>query len=241
MYIAALVLLVIVIISSLWLTIVGFKKHILWGIGMIFVPLVAFIFTAMNWSEAKKPFLIYLISSVLLAAVIFEPMQMVITKSVELSQQVERGEITEQQAQEMIQQQIIQIFSGQQGPVINDDDLLTPEERRIETLREELRIKNEAAVASQEYAEEQAKKVEAVEEVRRKVKVFTPIKISEANQYIGKIVRVVSFEGVERQGTLISAGFDRLNIDRQMAGGGFKFNVLTKDIKILEVQKVELR
>jgi len=241
MYIAALVLLVIVIISSLWLTIVGFKKHILWGIGMIFVPVVAFVFTAMNWSEAKKPFLTYLISSVLLVAVIFEPMQVVINKRVELSQQVERGEITEQQAQAIIQQRMMQIFSGEQGAVINDDELLTPEEQRINALRAELDIKNEAAIASQEYAEEQAKKVEAVEEVRRKVKVFTPIKISEANQYIGKIVRIVSFEGVERQGTLISAGYDRLNVDRKMAGGGFKFNVLTKDIKILEVQKFELR
>jgi len=141
----------------------------------------------------------------------------------------------------MIEQRVLQIFSGEQSSIINDDDLLTPEEQRIETLREELRIKNDAAIASQEYAEEQAKKVEEVEEVRRKVKVFTPIKISEANKYIGKIVRIVSFEGVERQGTLISAGYDRLNLDRKMAGGRFKFDVLTKDIDVLEVQKFELR
>ena len=168
-------------------------------------------------------------------------MQVVMNDSLAIFQQVERGEITEQQAQEMIQQKIIQIFSGEQGAVINDDDLLTPEERRIETLRAELQVKNDAAIASQEYAAEQAKKVEEVEEVRRKVKVFTPIKISEANQYVGKIVRIVSFEGVERQGTLINAGHDRLNVDRKMAGGGFKFDVLTKDIKILEVQKFVLR
>jgi len=99
MYIAALVLLVIVMISSLWLTIVGFKKHILWGIGLLFIPVVALVFTAMNWSKAKKPFLTYLISSVLLVAVIFEPMQVVMNESVELFPQVERGEITEQQAQ----------------------------------------------------------------------------------------------------------------------------------------------
>lgn len=241
MNIAALVLLVIVMISSLWLTIVGFKKHILWGIGMIFIPVVALVFTAMNWSKAKKPFLTYLISSVLLVAVIFEPMQVVMNESKELFQQVERGEITEQQAQEMIQQQMIQIFLGEQGTVINDDDLLTPEEQRINALSEELQIKNDAAIASQEYAAKQAKKVEEVEEIRRKVKVFTPIKISEANKYVGKIVRIVSFEGVERQGTLISAGYDRLNLDRKMAGGRFKFDVLTKDINILEVQKYELR
>ena len=54
-------------------------------------------------------------------------------------------------------------------------------------------------------------------------------------------MRIVSFEGVERQGTLISAGYDRLNLDRKMAGGRFKFDVLTKDIDVLEVQKFELR
>ena len=240
MLIAALVLVVIVLISSIWLTVEGFKKHIAWGIGMLFVPFVVLIFTAMNWDKAKKPFLTYLISSVLLAVVIFEPMTVVVDESIELNAQVERGEITEQQAQEMIQKRIVEIFSGE-AVVIDDDDLLTPEQQRINTLREELRIKNEAAVASQEYAAEQAKKVEEIEEVRRKVKVFSPIKVSEANKYIGKIVRIVSFEGVERQGTLISAGYDRLNLDRKLAGGRFKFDVLTKDIKILEVQKFELR
>ncbi|MCK4743013.1 MAG: hypothetical protein KAT25_04275 [Sulfuriflexus sp.] len=241
MLIAALVLVVIVMVSSIWLTVEGFKKHILWGIGMLFVPFVVLIFTAMNWSKAKKPFLTYLISSVLLAAVIFEPMTVVINESVQLSEQVERGEITQQQAQEIIQKRMVQLFSGDPVTANNDYDLLTPEEQRIETLREELRIKNEAAIASQEYAEEQAKKIEEIEEVRRKVKVFTAIEISEANKYIGKIVRIVSFEGVERQGTLINAGYDRLNLDRKLAGGRFKFDVLTKDIEVLEVQQFELR
>jgi len=240
--IAALVLYVIAMLSYIWLIVVGFKKHVLWGIGIIFIPFVFIIFPIMNWDRAKKPFLITMISSILMIALMFEPMMQVANESVQVAQQVQRGEITEQQGQEIIQKRLIQIFSGEQGtPVITNDDLLTPEEQRIETLREELRIKNEAALASQKYAEEQAQKEAVVEEKRRKVKVFSPIKISEAKNYVGKKIRVVSFEGVERQGILLSAGFDRLSVDRKLAGGGFKFDVLTKDIKTIEVQKIELR
>jgi len=241
MLIAALILSIIVILSYLWLMVEGFKKHVMWGIGIFFIPLVAIVFAIMNWQKAKVPFLIYLISSMLLVAAIFEPMTEVMNEAAKLTKRVQQGEITEQQSAEILQQKVMQVFSLGDKKSANDDDLLTPEERRIEILREELRVKNEAAVASQEYAAEQAKKVEEVEEVRRKVKVFSPVKISEVNNYIGKKIRIVSFEGVERQGILLSAGYDRLTLDRKLAGGRFKFDVLTKDIKILEVQKFELR
>jgi len=241
MLIAASILSIIVILSYLWLMIEGFKKHVMWGIGIFFIPLVAIVFAVMNWQKAKIPFLTYLIASILLVAAIFEPMTEVINEAVKLEQRVETGELTKQQSQKILQQKIMKIFSIQQGNAVDDDNLLTPEEQRIESLRAELQLKNEAALASQAYAEEQAAKEEKVEEVLRKVKVFTPIKISESNQYIGKKIRIVSFEGVERQGILINAGFDRLTLDRKLAGGGFKFDVLIKDIKTLEVQKFELR
>jgi len=241
MLIAALVLFAIAMLSYLWLMVEGFKQHVMWGIGIFFIPLVSIVFAIMHWQKAKKPFLIYLLSSILMVVVLFEPMTAVITESVEITQKVQRGEITEQQGQEMMQQRMMQIFSGNDTVVITDEDLLTPEEQRIEGLREELRIKNEAALESQAYAEEQAKKEEVIEEQLRKVKVFTPIKISEVKNYIGKKLRIVSFEGVERQGILRSAGYDRLTLDRKLAGGQFDFDVLTKDIKTLEVQKTVLK
>jgi len=273
MTIAILVLAVTAFIGYVWLAIVMFKRNFLWGAVFLLPVVVGFaggfagsptlllvanglsivaflasiIFVIMNWSVGKNAFLVYMVSSIALTAVIASEVFDIVQspKMAAINDQLTRGEITEQQAQQniqvMIQQELIKRLSGQDTVVITDDDLLTPEEQRIETLREELRIKNEAALASQKYAEEQAQKEAVVEEKRRKVKVFSPIKISEAKNYVGKKIRVVSFEGVERQGILLSAGFDRLSVDRKLAGGGFKFDVLTKDIKTIEVQKIELR
>jgi len=241
MLIVTLVLFAIAMLSYLWLMVEGFKQHVMWGIGIFFIPLVSIIFAIMHWQKAKTPFLINLVATILIVVVLFEPMVGVMNESVQIAQRVKNGEITELQAQELLQQRIMQMLRGEDAVVIDNNDLLTPEEQRIETLREELRIKNEAALESQAYAAEQAQKVEIKEEQLRKVQVFSAIKISEVKNYIGKKVRVISFEGVERQGVLRSAGYDRLTLDRNLAGGQFNFDVLTKDIKTLEVQKTVLK
>lgn len=241
MLIAALVLFAIAMFSYLWLIVEGFKQHVMWGLGIFFIPLVSIVFTIMHWQKARKPFLIYLVSSILIVVVLFEPMVSMMNESVQITQRVQNGEITEAQGQELLQQRMMKIFSGDAGATVSDEDLLTPEEQRIEELREELRIKNDAARASQEYAEEQANKEQIQEEALRKVKVFTPIKISQVKNYIGKKLRIVSYDGVERQGILESAGYARLTLNRKLEGGQFNFDVLTKDIKVLEVQKTVLK
>lgn len=239
--VALIIISIVIFVSYIWLLVVGFKQHVLWGIGMFFIPLVSIIFVIMYWQKAKTPFLIYLISSILMVAIIFEPMSKVMSESIQIAERVKNGEITEQQGQELMRQRMMQLLSGSDTVEITDDDLLTPEEQRIESLREDLRIKNDAARASQAYAQEQAKKVEIKAEQLRKVNVFTPIKISQLKNNIGKKLRIVSFEGVERQGILLSAGFDRLSLKRSLAGGEFNFDVLTKDIKTVEVQQTVLK
>jgi len=54
--------------SFIWLAIVAFKQHILWGLAVLFLPLAPIVFAVMNWHESKKPFLINVGSS--LAAVV---------------------------------------------------------------------------------------------------------------------------------------------------------------------------
>ncbi len=241
MLIAAMVLFAIAMFSYLWLIIEGFKKHVLWGLGIFFIPLVSIVFAIMHWQVAKKPFLINLLASVLIVVVLFEPMAGAMKESVQIAQRVQSGEITEQKGQELMQQRMMQILRGNEVTPISDEELLTPEEQHIEALREELKIKNDAARVSQAYAEKQAKKSKVKEEQLRKVKIFTPIKISQAKNYIGKKLRIVSSEGIERQGILESAGYDRLTLNRKLQGGQFNFDVLTKDIKTLEVQKFVLK
>jgi len=57
--------------SFIWLAIVAFKKHILWGLAVLFLPLAPIVFAIMNWHESRKPFLISVGSSVLAIVLVF--------------------------------------------------------------------------------------------------------------------------------------------------------------------------
>ncbi|MGH2767746.1 MAG: hypothetical protein ACRDIF_02185 [Actinomycetota bacterium] len=52
--------------GGIWTIVLAFKKSVLWGLGAIFVPFVSLVFAILNWSVAKKPFLIAITGFVLL-------------------------------------------------------------------------------------------------------------------------------------------------------------------------------
>ena len=186
MQIAILVLLIACLIGYIWLAIVMFKRHYLWGSFFVLPAVIGFVagflssktlflisnglgiiaflllivFAIKYWSLAKKAFLLYIISSFSLGGVIAVDVidMMESPDVVAVLKKLEQGGITEQQAQEKIQAVIQQKFiekylDNSDSAAVSDDDLMTPEEQRIETLRAELQIKNDAAIASQEYAE----------------------------------------------------------------------------------------
>ena len=52
----------------LWLAMAGFKRSALWGVLVLMLsPLGAVIYAAMNWYDARKPFLVYCVSVLLMA------------------------------------------------------------------------------------------------------------------------------------------------------------------------------
>lgn len=51
---------IIMIVGGIMLLIVAFKESIWWGLGSIFVPIVALVFLIMHWQKAKKSFFIWL-------------------------------------------------------------------------------------------------------------------------------------------------------------------------------------
>jgi FtsH-binding integral membrane protein len=53
---------IIGLVFGIQLLILAFRTSIWWGLGYIFVPLVGLIFVIVHWSEAKKPFLLSLLS-----------------------------------------------------------------------------------------------------------------------------------------------------------------------------------
>ena len=56
------------LLGGIWLLIVAFKVRIWWGLGSLFIPLVSLIFVVLHWSVAKTPFLISLVSVVMIIA-----------------------------------------------------------------------------------------------------------------------------------------------------------------------------
>ncbi len=53
-------------ISALGLMFVAFQQHPLWGVGMLFVPLLQWVFAALHWEKARSVFLAHLAGTVLI-------------------------------------------------------------------------------------------------------------------------------------------------------------------------------
>lgn len=58
--------LAIIVITDFWLLLIAYKKHILWLLACLFIPVASIALVISNWENAKKPFLIQLAASVLI-------------------------------------------------------------------------------------------------------------------------------------------------------------------------------
>lgn len=66
----SLLLFLVSFVGYIWLVVRAFKKEVLWGFGVLLLsPIVAVVFAVKYWREAKKPFLVYITSSVAAFAV----------------------------------------------------------------------------------------------------------------------------------------------------------------------------
>jgi hypothetical protein len=54
------------VVGGIWLIVLAFRKSILWGLGSLFISPIAIVFAIMNWSIAKRPFLIEIAGVVVL-------------------------------------------------------------------------------------------------------------------------------------------------------------------------------
>jgi type IV secretory pathway VirB10-like protein len=68
MYITVLTLAWLInLIGFLWLVVVGFKRSVVWGVLVfLFSPISAIVFAVTNWFDARKAFLVYLVSFLLM-------------------------------------------------------------------------------------------------------------------------------------------------------------------------------
>jgi hypothetical protein len=216
------------LVSFIWVVVIAFKEHILWGFGCLFVPLVIIVFGIMYWNKAKKPFLVYIIVSIIMAVlyvkIFFAMFQQ--AGGMDLSTQVQTGQITEQEAQQRIQQRMAEMFGVDAGQMPATEQPPSTEDQ-ISSLTEQM---NERAQQAEQQTEVPA---------TQRIKVFKSLRVSQARQYLGETVRVVTNSGIEKQGALKEVKYDRLVLERNLRGGDFAFEVLFDDIKTLEVEQWE--
>jgi hypothetical protein len=219
---------IVTLVSFIWTVVIAFKEHILWGLGSLFVPLVIIVFGIMYWDKAKKPFLTYIIASIVYAVLFFKVIFGMFSQAgvMDLNSQVRSGQITEQEAQQRIQQRMAEMFGVDAGQMPGAEQPQSAEDQ-ISTLTEQM---NERA----EQAEQQA-----AAPTTQRIKVYNSIRISQARQYLGENIRIISKSGVEKQGKLKEVKYDRLVLERNLRGGDFAFEVLFNDIKSIEVEQWE--
>lgn len=221
---------IIALVSFIWTVVIAFKEHILWGFGCLFVPLVIIVFGIMHWDKAKKPFLVYIITSIIMGVMYVKIFYTMFQQAgvMDLTTQVETGQITEQEAQQQIQQRMAEMFGVDAGQPPGT----TPQpasEDQVSSLTDKI---NERA--------QQAEKETAMSEpAAQRIQVFNAFRLSQARQHIGEKVRVVTASGIEKQGKLTEVKKDRLVLERNLRGGDFAFEVLFDDIKTIEVEQWE--
>lgn len=54
------------LVSGIVILVEAFKTHILWGLGSLFIPIVALVFVLVHWNRAGKAFLVNLLGGFLI-------------------------------------------------------------------------------------------------------------------------------------------------------------------------------
>ncbi|NEX20073.1 cytochrome d ubiquinol oxidase subunit II [Thiorhodococcus mannitoliphagus] len=232
------------LVSFLWLVVVAFKTHVLWGLACLFLPFATLIFAILNWDRAAKPFLTHVASSALIFAVAWsyfasvmpmldaDAMQLQAQNIQEVQQQilrrVQNGEMTEDEAKAEMQlamqaalkhQPYRPSFMGQERAVAA---VKIEAKDRADMTPEAINARIEDAIAREDARRAQAA-AEAAAAVPKKptyVRRFVAKDVSSAGQDIGKAVSLTTINGLERSGDLVDISRKGELIVEQRAHGG---------------------
>lgn len=56
------------LVSMIWLLVLGFKEHVLWGVAIFFVPGAGLVFGVMRWGKAQEALLLGVVGGLMLMA-----------------------------------------------------------------------------------------------------------------------------------------------------------------------------
>ena len=239
--------------AGIWLTVVAFKRSVLWGLLVMFIPGASLVFIIKYWQEARKPFLAHLATGVAGVVFFFTGAGMAVKS------------VTPEMAQKMMEEAEKQ--AAAQRAATTDDDSAAPAQPRAAMMNESsapvgaMPQSNRAADTARALSvldampqsaggasatasmmpttiapgrTSAAKPVYDVDAVARDG--FAPVAVSDAGQIIGRRVKVVTTSGQVHKGEMLRADGSSLSIERWLHGGSAVLDFSKAEIQSLHVQ-----
>jgi hypothetical protein len=198
-------------VGIIWLIVEAFKVSVVWGVVVLVVPAGNIVFTIVKLDRAWKPVGVFLAGAI----AILMGMRALAGGIQDVQGQVERGEITEEEAVRRIAE-----FAG--APVIGWFGLeMTLELDEVNEVDVDAKIQDaiekETAVPAPRY------------------RVYKPITVAEAAHYLDQKIKVTTRDGVEREGIVMRVQGEVLTVGQRLHGGSYEYQVTPGDVKRLEV------
>lgn len=226
-----------------WLVVVAFQRSQRWGwLVLLLSPIAAIVFAFKYWRSAGTPFLGYIATFCsALGLVIYLFMQVGGMELITMAQRMERGDLTEAEAQQLMEQTMIRM---QTSGLLSE-----AEQRKVETIRELFRgMVHEAnteakPVANPEQTSEAAAAVFAIQPTPRsnpaahapRKRQYREVAPDDAHLYLGREAKIVTTAGVERLSVITRMEGDILYFESQFDNGDMAFEMSRHDIRTLHI------
>jgi len=251
------------LVGFVWLCVVAFRRHVGWGLAVLFLsPIAAIVFAAKHWQSSRKPFLVYIGSCAMLVV-------LVVAAFTSLGGFQMMGMAARMSRGEELGQEEAGRFVGDRMQRMEDSGMLTPEQeaelQRMQAMYSEMQHEASESEASSDSiapgsdpdsnvpdagsATPRSGTVRttpsrpsdarsthgAVADVRLAPPGYKRVSLGEAIDYVGQTVRVMGKDGNEHRGRLAEVGRDMLLVERHLTGGIVRFELAREDVDSLLV------
>jgi len=248
------ILSLVTLVSFIWLVVLAFKTHVVWGLASLLLPLAVVVFAILHWRNTWIPFVINLVAGLLLSLLLVQMTsagveallqgqlspsegQVMNYKQVEeeVLQRLERGEMTEEEAREEMARALMAALSG---------EAYRPSFMESET-DQPLRV--ERGESPLDEVDINAKIEEALRQERARSKMITPAKpkrvqrwvesdLARASGDLGRSLRITTAKGHRRVGDLIDiTESGNLLLEQRVQGGNLRFSIQPSQIVRYEI------
>ncbi len=244
---------VVALIGGTWILIKAFEKNVWWGLGSLLLPLVSLVFVALHWKKTWRPFLVNVLGGLLIVLGFNDAMPdtqnilLMVEAQQKLTEQVQKGEISQQQARAELVRMIDAVRKGENYQPDNKPEE-TVDFDPVDYAPAELNEEEKAALQIKQAELEAKKKGLAIEthkrrqqsnqryqQLQRKRHGYKTIGLENASKYLGEEVKVTTTKGTIRKGTLLDIKNDSLVLGTRSPEGTYSYNLMKKRISALEV------